>query len=101
MATANRIVCVESEYLTPQGHRHLTYVGIGDDPDSASSRMTVAQVRQDIANGVDYYTVGPVSSRRAYVERWTCACGIKTIRTVPDQVIDNNLDQLRTCQWRR
>jgi len=92
-----RIVCVET--LHP--HRHITHVGTGDNPNQASDRWTVAQVRSAIRNGNRFYTYSPSTGRTADVEPYDVWVGnqlIETIRSTPDAVPDNNLDNLRVCR---
>ena len=92
-----RIVCTEQK--KPTHHNHIMGVGTGDDPSKASQRWTVQEVRDAIARGHRFYTVGLRSGKVAFVERFDCSCGVKTIRSRPDAVTDNNLDNLRTCNW--
>lgn len=95
-----RIVCVETEHP----HRHITHVGVGDDPASASERLTVTDVRRAIANGHRFITISPSTGKTADVRADDChmpSCTVKTIRSTSDAVSDNNLDNLRACSWRR
>lgn len=98
---AKRIVCTEQSNPTAVGHGHILAVGIGTDPGSATQRETVDTVRRNILNGERYYTQGERSGKVANVERYDCWCGVKTIRSTPDAVTDNNLDNLRLCSWTR
>ncbi|MEA2493393.1 MAG: hypothetical protein QOJ29_1304 [Thermoleophilaceae bacterium] len=95
---ANRIVCVETEHP----HRHIIAVGIGDNEWRATRRETVATVRAAIRNGDRYYTVSPSKGWTADVEPYDVYVNgqwIYTIRSTPDAVPDNNLDNLRVCNW--
>lgn len=82
-----RIVCVEK-------NSHITAVGTGSDPNKASKRWTVSQVRQALENGDRFYTED-TSGHQVDVE----AYGDKWIRTDPDNETDNNLDNLRACRF--
>jgi uncharacterized protein DUF3892 len=96
---ANRIVCVETEHP----HRHIIAVGVGNDPAAADSRLTVAQVRAAIYNGQRFYTQSPSTGQTADVEPYDVVVNgrtIHTIRSSPDAIYDNNLDNLRVCSWR-
>ncbi len=96
---ARRIVCVETEHP----HRHILAVGIGTEASRATERLTVKEVREAIANGEVFYTVGNVSGDVALVSPDDCrinGCTIKTIRTHPDDARDDNLDELRVCSWK-
>jgi Protein of unknown function (DUF3892) len=99
MAT-HRIVCTEQSSPGSYGHGHILAVGTGSDPAGADERWTVQQVRAAIADGTRFYTVSPSTGKVADVTRYDCWCGIKTIRSTPDAVYDNNLDNLRLCNWR-
>jgi hypothetical protein len=99
--STKRIVCTEQSNPSATGHGHILAVGIGNDPDAATTREEVATVRRNIAFGTDtYHTQGKTSGKIAYVELWDCSCGIKTIRSQSDAVADNNLDNLRLCSWK-
>jgi Protein of unknown function (DUF3892) len=99
-ATApRRIVCVETEHP----HRHIMAVGIGDSAAKANYRMTVTEVREAIKDGNVFYTVGSSSGEVALVGLDTChfpTCTVPTIRTDPDDAKDDNLDNMRVCQWK-
>ncbi len=98
MAT-KRIVCVETEHP----HRHIVAVGIGTEAQKATERMTVSEVRKSIEDGNTFYTVGSSSGDVALVGLDTChysGCTVKTIRTNPDDVKDDNLDEMRACKWK-
>jgi hypothetical protein len=94
-----RIVCTEQE---PAGASHdaahIVAVGTGDDPDKAETRWEVEKVRTKIKQGTKFYTKSPSTGKTADVERYDCGCGYETIRTKPDERIDNNLDDLRECR---
>jgi hypothetical protein len=92
-----RIVCVETEHP----HRHILAVGIGTEANKASYRLTTAEVRNAIANGDVFYTIGSVTGDSALVSPDDCrigGCTIKTIRTHPDDTRDDNLDEMRVCR---
>src|SRR5207248_3259495 len=78
-AVANRIVCTELKY--PTEHRHIVAVGIGTDPNKASNRWTVEQVRSALLKGTRFYTQSLSTGKIANVERFDCSCGYKTIRS--------------------
>lgn len=90
-----RIVCTIQDQ--PTYHNHILGVETGDFPRWPTLRWSVEEVRQYILSGQRFYTVSPSTGAVAYVERFDCACGVKTIRSRPDAVYDNNLDNLPTC----
>jgi Protein of unknown function (DUF3892) len=84
-----RVVCVEKD-------KHIDAVGTSASGGStADRRWTLAEVRQEIKGGARFYTVSPSSGDEADVELFE-----DTIRTDPDEVTDNNLDDLRACVWK-
>jgi hypothetical protein len=92
-----QIVCVDK--VQSGDHHHLTAVGLGTDPDAATSKKSVAQVRSAIEDGDTFHTLSSPGGRKAYVEKFTC-CGVATIRTKADDTKIDNLDDLRTCVWK-
>jgi hypothetical protein len=95
MADTYRIVCVNMQLSASGTHQHIVSVGVGDDT-GWSHRLTVAQVRTRIFAGDVFYTHSPSTGLNALVEPWNC-CGIQTLRSRPDRVKDNNLDNLPNC----
>jgi hypothetical protein len=83
---AYQIVCVEKD-------EHITAVGTGTDSARATQRWTVAEVRAAIKTGSRFYIKSPSTGAEADVELYE-----NTIRTDPDGVRDNNLDNLRACR---
>lgn len=92
-----RIVCTIQK--TPTHHNHIMGVGTGTDPSRADRQWTVTQVRAAIDQGTGFHTVSPSTGKTANVRKFDCDCGIKTIKSAPDAVLDNNLDNLRTCNF--
>jgi hypothetical protein len=88
MATSYRVSCVEKD-------ERIVAVGTGGSDGVANRRWTVAEVRRALGEGDRFYTVSPSTGNEADVEPFEDA-----IRTDPDQVTDNNLDDLRLCRWK-
>ena len=82
-----RIVCVT------KGRGGIHTVGTGTDPGKANKRWSVAEVRARIRAGDRFYTESPSTGKKADVEPFD------TIRSSADHVTDNNLDNLRSCNW--
>ncbi len=95
----HQIVCVDGEYAAKGGaHRHILSVGTGTATGKPRQIWTVQQARKRIKSGTDeFYTVSETTKARASVRRFTCDCGVKTLRSEPDTVKDNNLDNLPSC----
>jgi hypothetical protein len=72
-------------------HRHISRVG---GPDGI---WVVGEARAAISRGEEFYTVSPSTGAEASVERWTCACGVLTLRSSGDANADNNLYNLADC----
>jgi len=96
--SSHRIVCVTTEHP----HRHIVDVGTGTDPQKASQRWTVKEVRDAIDNGDTFHTKDSKGNIAAVLKD-TCrqpSCTVQTIRSTADASTENNLDNLRTCRWR-
>lgn len=97
---STRIVCVET--LHP--HRHITHVGIGPNPARAAKRLTVMEVRAQLRAGYRFHTEDPVTGLTADVEPYDAPLPggrvYYTIRSTPDAIPGNNLDNLRVCHWK-
>lgn len=99
--TTYRIVCTDQQPASmPPQHAHIVAVGVGDDPNRATARFTLQDVIQKIDAGDQFYTQGTLSGKVAKVEKYRCGrCNQTHIRSTPDAVQDNNLDNLRSCKW--
>lgn len=97
-----RIVCTEQIPIhQPTNHAHIVAVGTGTDPDCASQRWSLDEVLAAMDRGDTFYTQGKTSGKVALVERYYCShCRRTYIRSAPDNVSDNNLDNLRRCSWK-
>jgi len=98
--TTYRIVCTKQEPASkPPKHAHIVSVGVGDDPNNASAQFSLAEVINKMSAGDKFYTKGIQSGKVASVEKYWCAhCQQNHIRSSPDAVQDNNLDNLRLCR---
>jgi hypothetical protein len=91
------VVCSNRPEITPE-HRHLVSIGTGTEPGRAHNRVwTVAQVYAAFDRADVFFTESPTTKRTARVEKFTCSCGQIGLRSNPDQVTDNNLDNLPGC----
>ena len=98
-----RIVCTEQQPASqPPNHAHIVAVGVGADPNSASEQLILNQVITAIDQGHHFYTQGVATGKIAQVEKYYCTyCRQYHIRSSPDATRDNNLDNLRYCNWKR
>lgn len=96
-----RITCVEWSYRTQRGHQHIIAVGINSAGGNVAEQLiSVADARTQIAYGrATFYTQSPSTGKLATVQPYDC-CGIQTLRSGPDAVRDNNLDDLGVCAVR-
>lgn len=99
----HHIVCTnQTETHGHRGHHHITAVGTGSHVGGMAKRWTVQEVLAAMASGDTFYTVGETSQKAAEIEKYHChVCGGTHIRTKPDHVQDNNLDNLKQCPVRR
>jgi hypothetical protein len=100
--TDYRIVCTTQEPVSaPPTHAHIVAVGVGTDPNKADEKLTLQEVLTKMDRGDRFYTKGGYPERLAWVEKfWCTACDRWHIRSQPDRTTANNLDSLRTCNWR-
>jgi hypothetical protein len=100
---SHRIVCTEQEPASnPPKHAHIVAVGIGTDPNNATSRMTLGEVITAMDRGESFFTFGEQSKKTAKVEKYWCPhCSRNHIRSTADAVQDNNLDNLQYCNWKK
>ncbi len=96
-----RIVCTtQAPAGVPNDRAHIVAVGTGTIASKAETRWTLQQVLDAMDRGDRFYTHGEQSGRSAWVEKYVCnRCYQTHIRSTPDAVPDNNLDNLRTCNW--
>lgn len=96
----DRIVCTEQEPVhLPTTHAHIVAVGTGSDPNKADRRWTLREVLEAIDRGDRFYTESP-TGRQAQVRAVDCSvCGHRIIRSAPDAIPENNLDNLRRCNF--
>lgn len=96
-----RIVCTNQEPVNqPTTHAHIVAVGTGTDPNKADARWSLQEVLTAMDRGDTFYTQGTSSGKIARVEKYVCTlCRRTYIRSSPDAVHDNNLDNLRQCRW--
>lgn len=94
-----RIVCTEQEPVyQPHSHAHIVRVGTGDSS-GWSQKWTKDQVVQAIrSRRHNFYTYGTTSGQTAWVQAVRCSsCSGWIIKSAPDAVRDNNLDNLPAC----
>jgi hypothetical protein len=99
------IVCTDLMPVNaPRQHQHIVSVGVDTDKadNYANEKHSLQTVIDNIREKKDvYYTIGHVTGRQAAVEVAHCpACGHLIIKTRPDDTRDDNLETMRTCQWR-
>jgi hypothetical protein len=99
-----RIVCADIQPVNaPRPHQHIVAVGVDINNDGIADQqhnleLVIDNIRD---NKVIYYTIGSFTGKRANVEVAHCpACFHEIIKTKPDDTRDNNLEQIRTCNWR-
>lgn len=91
------IQCVNLEH----SHRHVVSAMVrklvGDHYEDKVTTMTVSSIRSQLAAGDVFNTYSRSTDAVAAVEPFTCdvfGCTVETIRSSPDAVEDNNLDNM-------
>lgn len=94
-----RIVCTNQEPANlPTKHAHIVAVGTGITSDQYNRKWTLAEVLTAMKNGDTFYTQGKTTNKVAEVKPTKCAyCDQGHIKSAPDAVYDNNLDNLARC----
>lgn len=89
----HQITCVTKEMVKhPHPHEHIASVGVD------GARYTVGQIVSAMDADDTFYTVSPSTNKRATVHAYECRqCLARIIRSAPDAIHDNNLENLRTC----
>ena len=94
-----RIVCT-SRQPASQGalHDHIVGVRVEMPSDGPEKWLSLQQVLQMLDGGDRFFTVGPQTQKKAWVEEYQCPrCGQEHIKSGGDFAIDNNLDDLPRC----
>ncbi len=83
---------------TEHGHRHVDRVGT--DTDMGGTKLwTVAAVANALARGDRFYVESPATGATAMVSNYYCTpCRTMTLRSAPDAVADNNVENLPPCE---
>ena len=92
-----RIICTVQEPSSTLGHGHIVKVGTGASARAFDRLWTVAEVYSAIDLGHRFLTYGEQSRKWALVEKFRC-CHRDTLKSAPDAVTDNNLDNLPRCK---
>jgi hypothetical protein len=94
-----RIICTRQESTSAvPSHQHTVAVGTGIEPRHYTHTWTLDQILESMRRGDTFYTQGERSGRIAEVEPYHCTfCRRSYIRSHPDAVTDNNLDNLPRC----
>jgi hypothetical protein len=97
--TQHRIIGTRQEsFETPRRHAHVVIVGT-EKLAGYSKLWTITQVYNAMDKGDTFYTCGETSQKMAAVQKYSCPlCDESTLRSAPDAVTDNNLDNLPACQ---
>jgi Protein of unknown function (DUF3892) len=95
-----RIVCTKQQPAqVPNDRAHIVAVGTGSSATSYDKYWLLSEVLAAIDRGDEFYTLGEKSGETASVNKYECPwCTQTHIRSSPDAVTDNNLDNLPTCQ---
>jgi hypothetical protein len=97
-----RIICTTQQpSQLPNDRAHVVAVGAitpGSTTSTYSKYWQLSEVLLAMTTGDEFYTFGEQSGKTASVEKYTCPwCGKTHIKSSPDAVKDNNLDNLPRC----
>ena len=98
-----RVVCTEREAANAHPYvGRILAIGANDEGGTgATSRWLVREVVTALDAGHVFYTHGEQSGKTARVVKYWCTpCAQWHIRSTPDAVRDDNLDDLRACAWK-
>ena len=95
-----RIICTTQQPAqVPNDRAHIVAVGTGTSASKYDRYWLLNEVLAAMDRGDTFYTFGEVSQKTASVEKYKCPwCSQTHIRSSPDAVKDNNLDNLPRCQ---
>jgi len=95
-----RIICTTQEPpQLPNDRAHIVAVGTGTSASNYDRYWQLNEVLAAMDRGDAFYTLGETSRKTASVEKYKCPWCLQThIRSSPDAVKDNNLDNLPGCQ---
>ena len=95
-----RITCTTQQPpQLPNDRAHIVAVGTGSSASGYDKYWTLSEVLAAMARGDTFFTFGEESKKEASVDKYVCPFCSKThIRSSPDAVKDNNLDNLPRCQ---
>jgi Protein of unknown function (DUF3892) len=95
-----RIICTtQVPSNLPNDRAHIVAVGTGSSASTYDKYWSLSEVLKAMDNGDTFYTFGELSRKTAAVEKYKCPNCLQThIRSTPDAVKDNNLDNLSGCK---
>lgn len=95
-----RIVCTTQQPpQVPNDRAHIVAVGTGSSAMKYERYWTLGEVLEAMDRRDTFYTFGETSLETASVHRYVCQwCSRTHIRSSPDAVTDNNLDNLPNCK---
>jgi Protein of unknown function (DUF3892) len=94
-----RIICTTQQPAQlPNDQAHIVAVGTGASASTSDQYWQLSEVLAAMDRGDSFYTFGETSRKTAAVQKFICAQCLEThIRSNPDAVKDNNLDNLPRC----
>jgi hypothetical protein len=97
----HRITCtIQAPFNQPRSHAHI--VRVGTESNAGCDRIwLVHEVYAAMDQGERFYTYSPSANKVAWVRKYQCVhadCQFNTLRSDPNAVPDNNLDNLPTCR---
>jgi hypothetical protein len=98
--TQYRIVCIKQHpFDQPHSHEHVIQVGTGTLLGKPEHLWTMRELFSAMDRGSEFYTYGEQSKKVAGVQKFRCPhCSYDSIRSAPEAVKDNNLNQLPSVE---
>lgn len=95
-----RIICTtQMPPQVPNDRAHIVAVGTGSSASTYDRYWSLSDVLAAMDSGNTFYTFGETSQRKTFVGPYICGlCSERHIRSTPDAVTDNNLDNLPLCK---
>lgn len=96
-----RIVCtIQEPRQANHDHARIIEVGTGSDPDKTPQRWALGEVLEAIAKNDVFYTRDREGNTAKVIPILCNTCNRWWIKSTPDATTNNNLDNLRSCNWK-
>jgi hypothetical protein len=91
------VTCVDRASGGDPEHSHVYQAFVRPVQGGMGRLLPVKDIRREIKLGYHHFLSEDEHGQRVPVKRYKCICGIKTIRTKPDDLHDSNLSLKGPC----